>query len=100
MSATIDIITEAVQDAVRGYDVQAVYLFGSYARGEAIEASDVDLRLECGPSMTFGMLYRIQQQLETRLGCNVDIVTCRLEHMRPRFRNRVQRDEVLLYGAA
>lgn len=98
MDANINTIAEAVQDVVRDYDVQAAYLFGSYARGEAAETSDVDLRLECGPSMTFGILYRIQKRLEESLDRGVDIVTCRPEHMRPRFRDRIQRDEVLLYG--
>ena len=97
MGMTICDIAEAVHEAVRDCDVQAAYLFGSFARGEASDSSDIDIRLECGSSMTFGMLDKIKEKLEESLGRSVDIVTCRPEHMRPRFRDRVQRDEVLLF---
>ncbi len=82
------------------YDVRAVYLFGSFARGEESPQSDVDVRLECGPGINYGDLLDIQELLETRLGRTVEIVTNPLEFMRPAFRRRVQRDEVLLYEAA
>ena len=75
-------------------------MFGSYARGDYDDSSDVDLRLRCGESMRYGVLYEIQLKLEKEFGRPVDIVTCRPEHMRARFRDHVQRDEVKLYAAA
>lgn len=97
---TIDDIAEALGDVVAPYDVRAVYLFGSFARGEAGPQSDVDVRLECGSRISYSDLLDIQEMLEERLRRPVEIVTNPLEFMRPAFRKRVQRDEVLLYAAA
>ena len=47
MSTTVDKVPEVVRTVVRqivqGYAPQTVILFGSYARGEAREGSDIDL---------------------------------------------------------
>lgn len=100
MNLTVEHIGDAVRGVARDYDVEAAYVFGSFARGDASGDSDVDIRLECGPSMRYGLLDEIRIKLEGELGRNVDIVTCRPEYMRERFRDHVQRDEVQLYGAA
>ena len=97
---TIDHIAKVLESVVASYDVRAVYLFGSFARGEAGPQSDIDVRLECGPGIDYADLLDIQESLEERLARPVEIVTNPLEFMRPAFRKRVQRDEVLLYAAA
>lgn len=100
MELTREDIAAAVASIVAGYDVQAVYLFGSFARGDQELGSDVDLRFACGPAMDYGALYRLSQQLEGALGRSVEIVTNPPRFMRSAFRERVQHDEVLLYEAA
>ena len=79
------------------YDVSEAYLFGSFARGEQTPDSDIDLRLVCGASMTFGTLYELSLELEKELGRKVDLVTNPPEHMRPAFRKSIEEDEVLVY---
>ena len=69
-------------------------------RGEQTPDSDIDLRLVCGDSMTFGTLYEISLELEEELGREVEIVTNPPEHMRPAFRKNIEQDEVRLYEAA
>lgn len=81
------------------YDVSEAYLFGSFARGEQTPDSDIDLRLVCGNTMTFGTLYELSLELEMELGRKVDIVTNPPEHMRLPFRKRIEQDEVLIYEA-
>lgn len=93
-------IAEIVERVLADYDVEKAYLFGSFARGDVHDSSDVDLRLVCGPDMTFGCLYELTERLESELGREVEIVTNPLELMRPPFRKRIEKDEVLLYGAA
>ena len=97
---TIGYIAEVLKGVVEPYDIRAVYLFGSFARGDQGPESDVDVRLECGPAINYGDLLDIQESLERLLERPVEIVTNPLEFMRPAFRRRVQRDEVLLYEAA
>lgn len=92
-------ISTAVSRVLARYDVREAYLFGSFARDEQTPDSDVDLRLVCGDSMTFGTLYELTLKLEKELGRRVDIVTNPPEHMHPAFRKNIEQDEVRLYEA-
>ena len=70
------------------------------ARGDQTPDSDIDLRLACGDSMTFGTLYELSLELEEKLGRKVDIVTNPPEHMRQAFRKSIEQDEVCIYEAS
>ena len=96
---TSEAIREVLNAVLAGRDVKKAYLFGSYARGEQLSESDIDLRFLCGDTMTFGQLDEIREELEESLGVKLDIVTASPEQMRPRFYDRIRRDEVLLYEA-
>lgn len=92
MISPTDISTSASR-VLAQYDVSEAYLFGSFARGEQTPDSDIDLRLVCGNTMTFGTLYELSHELERELGRKVDIVTNPPEHMRPAFRKSIEQDE-------
>lgn len=96
---TIPDISSAASRVLPRYDVREAYLFGSFARGEQTPDSDIDLRLVCGDTMTFGTLYEVSLKLENELGRKVDIVTNQPEHMRPSFRESIEQDEVCIYEA-
>lgn len=98
MISTSDIST-AVSRVLARYDVREAYLFGSFARGEQTLDSDIDLRLVCGNTMTFGTLYELSHDLEKELGRKVEIVTNPPGHMRPAFRKSIEQDEVRIYEA-
>lgn len=69
-----------------------VRVFGSVARGEADEASDVDLLVRLGPGRSLFDLGGLVVDLEELLGRRVDVVTER--GLRPRIRDRVLREVV------
>lgn len=92
-------ISSTVSRVLAQYDVSEAYLFGSFARGEQRPDSDIDLRLVCGNTMTFGALYELSHELEKELERKVDIVTNPPEHMRPPFRKSIEQDEVRIYEA-
>ena len=96
MITFVDIST-AVSRVLPRYDVREAYLFGSFARGEQKPKSDIDLRIVCGGSMTFGTLYELTLELEEALVRKVDIVTNPPEHMRPAFRKCIEQEEIRLY---
>lgn len=97
---TLSDISAAVSRALSRYDVREAYLFGSFARGEQKPDSDIDLRLVCDDTMTFGTLYELSLELEMELGRKIDIVTNPPELMRPAFRKNLEQDEVRVYEAA
>ena len=92
-------ISSAASRVMPRYAVREAYLFGSFARGEQTPDSDIDMRLVCGDTMTFGTLYELSLELEKELGRKVDIVTNQPEHMRPSFRENIEQDEVCVYEA-
>ena len=96
---SLDYLSSAVSRVLAQYDVSEAYLFGSFARGEQTPDSDIDLRLICGNTMTFGTLYELSHELEKELGRKVDIVTNPPEHMRLPFRKSIEQDEVRIYEA-
>lgn len=96
----IEVVSRAVREVLAGTDVSQAWLFGSCARGEQGDDSDVDLRLVCGPSIRYGDLYEIGRRLEGVLGRPVQIITNAPDTMRPAFRNRLLADQVKVYEAA
>lgn len=98
-SPVLDIseITYHVVDLAQEYGAKKVSLFGSYARGEAGESSDVDILLDKGD--IFGVqVLDFQDELERRLGCSVDVVTT--AGVSERFLEKISEDEVVLYAAS
>jgi uncharacterized protein len=65
------------QDIKRRFSVKNFYLFGSIAREEDSESSDVDLLVEYEPDARVGMFQfvKLQRELSTLLNCKVDLVT-------------------------
>lgn len=96
---TQEYMRETLSDVLRDYDIREAYVYGSYARGEQTEQSDIDLRFLCGSTMNFATLLDIQEELERRFGKSLDIATSPPSEMRPSFYNRIKQDEVLLYAA-
>ncbi len=64
-----------------------VRVFGSVARGDAREDSDIDLLIDPQPGMTLFNLGGIDWRLEELLGVGVDVVPAR--SLRQRIRDRV-----------
>ena len=72
------------------YGAQNVRVFGSVARGEADDKSDLDLLVTLSGGFGLFELVRLEKELFSLLGRKVDVVSDRLE--RPRFRERVLKD--------
>lgn len=61
-------ISTAASRVLAQYDVSEAYSFSSFARGEQTPDSDIDLRLICGNTMTFGTLYELSMSSRGNLG--------------------------------
>lgn len=76
MILTIEEITKKVAPIAKKYNLKEVYLFGSYARGEAREDSDIDLLyVKFDNSMSLTTKYMLLDELEDSLGKKVDLVS-------------------------
>ena len=50
-------------------------IFGSAARGEDIDGSDLDILVEAPPGATLYDLAQVEIELESVLGCKVEVLT-------------------------
>lgn len=62
-------------DICRKNDVSMIGIFGSMARGETTEKSDVDLLVRFGKKKSLLALVRLDRELSTALGRKVDLLT-------------------------
>ena len=69
---TIDAICSTCEDVFANYEVDFCYLFGSYAKGTAVETSDVDLLIST--SATGLRFYELTEQLREALHKKVDLL--------------------------
>ncbi len=104
---TIEEITRRVAPVARKYGLAAVYLFGSYARGEATAESDVDLLVDLSGSVIRGLNFvTLYHDLEAALGIRIDVVTAdslqipTTRRGQLHFREAVQRERKMIYAAA
>jgi predicted nucleotidyltransferase len=74
------------------YGARNVRVFGSVARGQADERSDVDFLVEMDPGRSLLDLGGLQAELEALLGCPVDVVTEKA--LKPRIRGRILAEAV------
>ena len=93
---TIQDIKSKIAETARQYGIQKVYLFGSYARGEAGNKSDIDICIEKGKIRTLFELSGFCQELEETLGNKVDVITT--SGLSNNFKERIEKDMVLIYG--
>ena len=97
MRYTVDEIKEIVAALAAQYGADRIYLFGSYARGDANQDSDIDLRIDKGAIRGL-QIGRLAADLEDALGIPVDLVPT--GSLDSNFLNSIADDEVLLYGAS
>lgn len=74
-SMALEANKERVKEILSRFDVANPRVFGSVARGEDEDASDLDLLVDPGTEITFYDLACLQSELEAVLGCKVDITT-------------------------
>lgn len=88
-------IKRAVSDIAPAFDIDKVYLFGSYAREEATDESDIDLCIESGATFSLFSAGDFSHRLTASLGARIDVVTER--SLYPFVRDGLMKDRVLLY---
>lgn len=75
LSQLIKLKRRSVLEIAQQHGARNIRLFGSVARGETTETSDLDLLIDMEPGRNLLDLIAIKQDLEDLLGCKVDVVT-------------------------
>ncbi len=92
---TVEFIKEKTIPVAESYGIKSMSLFGSYARGEADDDSDVDLLIDKGDLKGLIQYFSFVHELEDSLNCHVDVVTTGIKDKD--FLNRITGEEILLY---
>ena len=105
MIYTIEELRDRIVPITRKYNIPAVYLFGSYARNEAQDSSDVDILIDREGSSIHSMfdMGGLYSELTESIGKEVDLVTIQTlrqkstQERTPWLVSNVEKDRVKIY---
>lgn len=103
---SLEELRQLIRPIAEKYEIPAVYVFGSYARGDATERSDVDLIVDLSRAnmnfpFAFGALYN---DFEDGLQKEIDLITEQSLHQPTElessllFRRNIFRERKEVYG--
>ena len=93
---SIEELKEIIAPIAEKYHISKVYLFGSFARGDYNEQSDIDLRIEKGELKGMFALCGFYTEVEEALHMKVDVLTT--GSLEDAFLKKIEKDEVMLYA--
>ena len=93
----IDLIKSHSVELHERFGITSMRLFGSVARNEHHEGSDVDIFVTMPPKFFNYIL--AAQFLEQLLGCHVDLIRDH-QNLRPFFRQQIEQDGIDIFTAA
>ena len=91
-SEYINLLRDYMAKNASKYGITRMGIFGSVARGEQTEGSDVDVYLETSKPSMFALVH-IKEDLQALFGCNVDIVRLR-ERMDTFLNSRIEKEGI------
>lgn len=92
------VLKAVAEEATKFAAITRAFVFGSFARGDFTEASDVDVRLEYDKEAPFSLfeVAQFQKHLERLTGRSVDVVTAK-QVKNPNLAAAIEREKVLVY---
>jgi hypothetical protein len=85
----LQILAREKRDLATQYKVQGLALFGSYARNEQRQDSDVDILVDVDPSIGLEFV-TLADRIEKLLGLRVELVS--LGAIKPRYLKAIEQD--------
>lgn len=96
-----DSMNKSDQDKIinicRQNDISMIGIFGSTARGEAAESSDIDLIVKLSKPKSLLSLVRLERNLSEALGKKVDLLT--EGAISPYLKDRILKELTVIYEA-
>lgn len=105
MIFTVEELKKKIEPIAKKYELRAVYLFGSYARNDATDNSDVDILIDREGSKIKGMfdMGGLYNDLCDSVGKEIDLVTTQTLEQKstnrrtPLFIKNVQTERIKIY---
>lgn len=91
----IELLTQAIPYIRSEFGVRSMQIFGSMARGEEHDGSDVDIFVDMPPKAF--KVVRLKQYLQGLLGRAVDVVRNH-SHLDPFLTNEINRDGITIFA--
>ena len=93
---TLTDIANLIKPIVRKYGEKEIYLFGSYARGDADEDSDLDFLVFGGENFKLTMIFALAEELRETLKKNVDVFEINEINKDSDFYNTIMRERLFV----
>ena len=93
---TIETIINLVKPIAEKYHVDQIYLFGSYARGEAGIDSDLDFLVYGGDNFKLTMIFALAEELREVLDKKVDVFEIHEINQESEFYNTIMKERLLV----
>ncbi len=93
---TIENIINMVKPIAEKYHVDQIYLFGSYARGEAGADSDLDFLVYGGDNFKLTMIFALAEELREVLDKKVDVFEIHEINQESEFYNTIMKERLLV----
>jgi predicted nucleotidyltransferase len=96
---SIDEIKSYITPVVKKYPIEKVILFGSYARGDASDTSDIDLVVESGGKMKNRKIFALGGDILSVLPVRADVYDIlEIKSPSPMYEN-IQKEGIVIYDA-
>ena len=92
----MDKIIDKLVSILKKHGAKKIEIFGSYARGEQKETSDLDVIVEFEKRKSLLELVGIEQELEDALGIKVDLLT--RSSISPHLIERIEKESKVVFG--
>jgi hypothetical protein len=83
-------------EIMKPYNPKKIGIFGSFARGENSENSDLDILYQFEEPISLFQKFKIQEILENKLKFNIDLVSEKYLH--PFLKENILKDLKIIYG--
>lgn len=91
------ILNEIIEKQEKKNLISKAYLFGSYARGDETDESDIDIRVEADRGLTLIDVGNMRQDLIEATGKDIDLLVVHPKNMDQAFYENIRKDEICIY---
>ena len=93
---TLESIEKVVRPIASKYQISEIYLFGSYARGEATKESDLDFLVFGGDQFRLTMIFAVAEDLRKAFGKDVDVFEIHEVNQDSTFYQTIMKERLLV----